>query len=214
MNPNIFKAYDVRALYPSEIDEATARLIGRGFVAYLGASDDRRVARHAAVVAVAGRRVHRWRAGAGRQRRRLRSDGHRHDVFRRRQRGPAGRRANHRVAQPAAIQRHQDGAAGGAAAQRRRGSGRDPRHDPEQHAAGAGGDARPAHVDRRPGALRRACLLVHRQARRSSRSSACSMPATAWAGWWRRGCSPNCPARSSRCAWRSTGAFRTTKPTR
>ena len=39
MDPNIFKAYDVRALYPSEIDEATARLIGRGFVAYLGASD-------------------------------------------------------------------------------------------------------------------------------------------------------------------------------
>jgi phosphomannomutase len=39
MNPNIFKAYDVRALYPSEIDEATARQIGRGFVAYLGASE-------------------------------------------------------------------------------------------------------------------------------------------------------------------------------
>ena len=38
MNPNIFKAYDVRALYPSEIDEQTTRLIGRGFVAYLGAS--------------------------------------------------------------------------------------------------------------------------------------------------------------------------------
>ena len=34
---NIFKAYDVRGLYPSEIDEAAARLIGRGFVAYLGA---------------------------------------------------------------------------------------------------------------------------------------------------------------------------------
>jgi len=39
MDPNIFKAYDVRALYPSEIDERTARLIGRGFVAYLGASE-------------------------------------------------------------------------------------------------------------------------------------------------------------------------------
>ena len=38
MNPNIFKAYDVRALYPSEIDEPIARDIGRGFVAYLGAS--------------------------------------------------------------------------------------------------------------------------------------------------------------------------------
>jgi phosphomannomutase len=37
INPNIFKAYDVRGLYPGEIDEAAARQIGRGFVAYLQA---------------------------------------------------------------------------------------------------------------------------------------------------------------------------------
>ena len=37
MNPNIFKAYDVRALYPSELNEAIARDIGRGFVTYLKA---------------------------------------------------------------------------------------------------------------------------------------------------------------------------------
>ena len=37
INPAIFKAYDIRGLYPSEIDEDAARLIGRGFVAYLGA---------------------------------------------------------------------------------------------------------------------------------------------------------------------------------
>jgi phosphomannomutase len=37
MNPDIFKAYDVRALYPQELDEATATQIGRGFVAYLKA---------------------------------------------------------------------------------------------------------------------------------------------------------------------------------
>ena len=37
MNPDIFKAYDVRALYPQELDEATARQIGRGFVTYLKA---------------------------------------------------------------------------------------------------------------------------------------------------------------------------------
>jgi phosphomannomutase len=37
INPSIFKAYDVRGLYPSEINEEAARLIGRGFVAYLGA---------------------------------------------------------------------------------------------------------------------------------------------------------------------------------
>jgi phosphomannomutase len=37
INPSIFKAYDVRGLYPQEINEEGARLIGRGFVAYLKA---------------------------------------------------------------------------------------------------------------------------------------------------------------------------------
>ncbi len=41
VNPAIFKAYDVRALYPSEINEQVAHDIGRAFVAYLHA---RRVA--------------------------------------------------------------------------------------------------------------------------------------------------------------------------
>ncbi len=37
IKPSIFKAYDVRGLYPSEVDEDAAREIGRGFVAYLKA---------------------------------------------------------------------------------------------------------------------------------------------------------------------------------
>ncbi len=37
VNPDIFKAYDVRGLYPGEIDETIARQIGRAYVAYLGA---------------------------------------------------------------------------------------------------------------------------------------------------------------------------------
>jgi len=37
INSSIFKAYDVRGLYPSEINEEAARQIGRGFVAYLKA---------------------------------------------------------------------------------------------------------------------------------------------------------------------------------
>ena len=37
INPGIFKAYDVRGLYPGEIDETITRQIGRGLVAYLGA---------------------------------------------------------------------------------------------------------------------------------------------------------------------------------
>jgi phosphomannomutase len=37
INPAIFKAYDVRGVYPQEVNEDAARLIGRGFVAYLNA---------------------------------------------------------------------------------------------------------------------------------------------------------------------------------
>jgi phosphomannomutase len=48
ISPSIFKAYDVRAIYPSEINEDGARAIGRAFVAYLdakriGVSRDMRV---------------------------------------------------------------------------------------------------------------------------------------------------------------------------
>src|SRR6188474_637227 len=48
ISPDIFKAYDVRGLYPAEINENAAREIGRGFVAYLkarriGVSRDMRV---------------------------------------------------------------------------------------------------------------------------------------------------------------------------
>ena len=37
LNPDIFKAYDVRGVYPSEINEKAARAIGGAFVAYLQA---------------------------------------------------------------------------------------------------------------------------------------------------------------------------------
>jgi phosphomannomutase len=37
VSPSIFKAYDIRGLYPSEIQEDAARLIGRAFVSYLDA---------------------------------------------------------------------------------------------------------------------------------------------------------------------------------
>ena len=37
INPSIFKAYDVRGLYPGELNEETAHAIGRGFAAYLKA---------------------------------------------------------------------------------------------------------------------------------------------------------------------------------
>src|ERR1700687_4857117 len=37
MNPEIFKAYDVRGIYPGELDEAIFRQMGRGFVSFLNA---------------------------------------------------------------------------------------------------------------------------------------------------------------------------------
>ena len=37
LNPDIFKAYDVRGVYPGEINEEAARAIGAAFVAYLNA---------------------------------------------------------------------------------------------------------------------------------------------------------------------------------
>src|SRR4029077_17946096 len=37
INPDIFKAYDVRGVYPSEVNEEGARAIGGAFVAYLKA---------------------------------------------------------------------------------------------------------------------------------------------------------------------------------
>ena len=48
VNRDIFKAYDIRGLYPNEINEDIARQIGRGFIAYLkakqvGVSRDMRV---------------------------------------------------------------------------------------------------------------------------------------------------------------------------
>src|SRR5438034_5808369 len=37
VNPDIFKAYDVRGVYPGEVNEEAARGIGAAFVAYLKA---------------------------------------------------------------------------------------------------------------------------------------------------------------------------------
>jgi phosphomannomutase len=37
VNPGIFKAYDIRGIYPTELNEEAAYLIGRAFVTFLGA---------------------------------------------------------------------------------------------------------------------------------------------------------------------------------
>ena len=84
ISPSIFKAYDVRAIYPSEINEDGARAIGRAFVAYLnakriGVSRDMRLSSPSLAAAfIAGARA------AGRRRRGLRHERDRHAVLRRR----------------------------------------------------------------------------------------------------------------------------------
>jgi phosphomannomutase len=57
IDPTIFKAYDVRGLYPGEINEDAARAIGRGLVAHLaakriGVSRDMRLSSPALVAAL------------------------------------------------------------------------------------------------------------------------------------------------------------------
>src|SRR5256885_11590549 len=37
LNPDIFKAYDVRGVYPGEVNEDAARAVGAAFVVYLKA---------------------------------------------------------------------------------------------------------------------------------------------------------------------------------
>jgi phosphomannomutase len=39
LNRDIFKAYDIRGIYPTDIDEAGARAIGQAFAAYLGSRE-------------------------------------------------------------------------------------------------------------------------------------------------------------------------------
>ena len=83
MNLDIFKAYDVRGVYPAELDEADLqrRSAGRSW----------RISRPGASAWAAtcgcrhrpGRGVHRGRARAGRRHRGLRDDRHRHAVLRR-----------------------------------------------------------------------------------------------------------------------------------
>jgi phosphomannomutase len=36
LGDNIFRAYDVRGIYPIDLDETTAEAVGRGFGEYIG----------------------------------------------------------------------------------------------------------------------------------------------------------------------------------
>ena len=138
INPDIFKAYDVRGLYPQEVTEDLFLQLGRAFAAFLGpgrfaVTRDMRLSSPSLPTAfIEGVTT------PGRARRRLRPRRHRHDVLRRGQRRPRRRRADHRVAQPQAVQRLQAGQGRGFPAQRRVGHQRDEGDDARRHASAAG----------------------------------------------------------------------------
>ena len=120
INPTSSRPTTSAGSIPRKSNEDAARQIGRGFVAYLEAkriavSRDMRLSSPSVAAAfIEGARAQ----GADVVDYGMMGD--RHDVLRRRARRPRRRRADHRVAQPEAVQRHQDGAARGVSAQRRR----------------------------------------------------------------------------------------------
>ena len=65
LDPKVFKAYDVRGLYPEELDEEGAYAIGRAYVGAVRAESDRGRPRHAPVVALDGRSGRRGRRDGG-----------------------------------------------------------------------------------------------------------------------------------------------------
>ena len=52
LDPKAFKAYDVRGVYPDELDEEGAYAIGRAYVEHFEPRSDRGRPRHAALLAV------------------------------------------------------------------------------------------------------------------------------------------------------------------
>ena len=122
LDPAAFKAYDVRALYPSRARRGGRVRDRAGVRRAVRAAADRGRARHAAVLADDGRGGHRGRRRRGRRRRRPR-DGRDGDGLLRDRRARARRRDHgHRVAQPEAVHGAEDRAARRAAGRERVGA--------------------------------------------------------------------------------------------
>ncbi len=132
-NPDIFKAYDVRGTYPDQINEDAARAIGAAFVAYLKA---KRIAVGRDMRLSSPALAQAFIDGATSQGRDVVDYGMIPTdmlYFAVAQRRARRRRQDHRLAQPEAVQRHEDGAARGVPAERRGGHLRHPRHDRRGH---------------------------------------------------------------------------------
>ena len=164
LNPDIFKAYDVRGVYPGEINE-DGRARDRRGVRRVPEGDAHRAS---AATCASRRRRSRRRSSTG-----ATSQGA--DVvdygmiatdmlyFAVATRRPRRRRADHGVAQPEAVQRHEAGPRGRVPAERRRGHRRHPRHDRGRRAAAAGRRARGTVTTKNVlDALRRPRDVVHR----------------------------------------------------
>ena len=108
LDPKVFKAYDVRGVHPTEIDEDGAYRVGRAFVEHFGLGTIA-VGRDMRLSApVDDGRRDRGRGGRRRRRARPRDGRHRDALLRRRRARPRRRHRRHRVAQPEAVHGDED----------------------------------------------------------------------------------------------------------
>ena len=104
-----FKAYDIRGLYPEQLDEEGAELRGRRLRRRHRRDADRRRPRRAPVVALDRGRLRGGRALGRRRRRRAGAVRHRDALLRRRRGRLRRRRLHHGQPQPAPVHRREDG---------------------------------------------------------------------------------------------------------
>ena len=213
IDPRVFKAYDVRGLYPEEVDEEGAERIGAAFIALTGAkriavghdvrlSSPSVAARFAEGALAAGADVIELGLCATEMLYFAVADGR-----------PRRRRLHHREPQPAAVHGHEDGHGRRAAALGRRGHRRGGPHRPRRPAAR--GRARQAQPRRRPAGALRDLVPGLRRPRRPSATCAWSWtPPTGWRASTCRPCSIACRSTRCRTSSTSTGASPTTSPTR
>ena len=131
LDPKVFKAYDIRGIYPDEIDEDGAREIGRAYVEQFEPTTHRRRTRHAQLVAGHGEGGDRRRCGRGGRGDRHRARRHRDALFRGRRSRSRRRPPGDRVAQPQGVHG---------------GQGRAPRRDARRRRLGPSGHPRPSPV--------------------------------------------------------------------
>ena len=209
---SIFKAYDIRGIYPDEIDESVARAIGERVRRLHRRGPGARRARRPPLVGAPGRGLHRGRDHRRRRRRRPRDRLHRPLLLRGRATSTP-RRDVHREPQPRASTTASS-SAGPAPRRSARtpGSRRSRRWWPEGLLERAEDPGRVERLDLLA-AVRRPRALVRRRRRARAAAWSSPTPPTAWAGSSCPRCSPVCPSSSPSSTGSSTAPSRTTRPT-